>query len=200
MSEIKFRRCNKLTLQTIPVADGQLIYTKDTGECYIDVNETRIRVIDKDLTDTVTNLESTVEQYKTSLESSISDNLSKINANTQEIETLSNKVTTLENNILTMEAMHSFDDYPTLVTNGTTAQLFESVKSLNLKVGAILLGGTELTDINDVAPGMTNEEMKIEVYPNDVFHATMTSTNISPYEWTIQYHNGIGTWIPRVIN
>ena len=67
MSEIKFRRCNKSTLETIPVADGQLIYTKDTGECYIDVNETRIRVIDKDLTDTVTSLESTVEQYKTSL-------------------------------------------------------------------------------------------------------------------------------------
>lgn len=200
MSEIKFRRCNKPTLDTIPVADGQLIYTKDTGECYIDINTTRVRVIDKDLTDTVNTLESTVEQYKSSLESTISDNLSKINSNTQEISALSNKVSTLENDILTMEAMHSFDDYPTLVTNGTTAEFFDSVKSLNMKVGAILLGGTELTDIDDVAPGMTNEEMKVEVYPNNVFHATMTSTNISPYEWTMQYHDGIGTWIPRVIN
>jgi hypothetical protein len=96
--------------------------------------------------------------------------------------------------------MQSFENYPSLVTNKTTDEFFESVKALNLPTGTLLLGGTTLTDINDVAPGMGNEEMKVEIYPNNIIRGIMTSTNISPYEWTIQWGQSNAKWIPSVIS
>ena len=96
--------------------------------------------------------------------------------------------------------MQSFENYPSLVTNKTTNEFFESVKALNLPVGTLLLGGTTLTDISDVAPGMGNEEMKVEIYPNNIIRGIMTSTNISPYEWTIQWGQSNAKWIPSVIS
>ena len=63
--------------------------------------------------------------------------------------------------------MHSFSEYEGLVTNGTTVEFFESVKALNLNPGTIILGSTRLTDIDDVAPEMINEEMKVEIYPSE---------------------------------
>ena len=96
--------------------------------------------------------------------------------------------------------MQSFENYPSLVTNKTTEEFFESVKALNLPTGTLLLGGTTLTDINDVAPGMGNEEMKVEIYPNNIIRGIMTSTNVSPYEWTIQWGQSNAKWIPSVIS
>ena len=96
--------------------------------------------------------------------------------------------------------MQSFENYPSLVTNQTTDEFFESVKALNLPTGTLLLGGTMLTDISDVAPGMGNEEMKVEIYPNNIIRGIMTSTNISPYEWTIQWGQSNAKWIPSVIS
>lgn len=96
--------------------------------------------------------------------------------------------------------MQSFENYPSLVTNKTTDEFFESVKALNLPTGTLLLGGTTLTDINDVAPGMGDEEMKVEIYPNNIIRGIMTSTNISPYEWTIQWGQSNAKWIPSVIS
>ena len=96
--------------------------------------------------------------------------------------------------------MQSFENYPSLVTNQTTDEFFESVKALNLPTGTLLLGGTTLTDISDVAPGMGNEEMKVEIYPNNIIRGIMTSTNISPYEWTIQWGQSNAKWIPSVIS
>ena len=96
--------------------------------------------------------------------------------------------------------MQSFENYPSLVTNQTTDEFFESVKALNLPTGTLLLGGTTLTDINDVAPNMGNEEMKVEIYPNNIIRGIMTSTNISPYEWTIQWGQSNAKWIPSVIS
>lgn len=96
--------------------------------------------------------------------------------------------------------MQSFENYPSLVTNKTTNEFFESVKALNLPTGTLLLGGTMLTDISDVAPGMGNEEMKVEIYPNNIIRGIMTSTNISPYEWTIQWGQSNAKWIPSVIS
>lgn len=96
--------------------------------------------------------------------------------------------------------MQSFENYPSLVTNKTTDEFFESVKALNLPTGTLLLGGTTLTDISDVAPGMGNEEMKVEIYPNNIIRGIMTSTNISPYEWTIQWGQSNAKWIPSVIS
>lgn len=96
--------------------------------------------------------------------------------------------------------MQSFENYPSLVTNKTTNEFFESVKALNLPTGTLLLGGTTLTDISDVAPGMGNEEMKVEIYPNNIIRGIMTSTNVSPYEWTIQWGQSNAKWIPSVIS
>ena len=96
--------------------------------------------------------------------------------------------------------MQSFENYPSLVTNKTTNEFFESVKALNLPTGTLLLGGTTLTDISDVAPGMANEEMKVEIYPNNIIRGIMTSTNVSPYEWTIQWGQSNAKWIPSVIS
>lgn len=96
--------------------------------------------------------------------------------------------------------MQSFENYPSLVTNKTTNEFFESVKALNLPTGTLLLGGTTLTDINDVAPNMGNEEMKVEIYPNNIIRGIMTSTNVSPYEWTIQWGQSNAKWIPSVIS
>lgn len=96
--------------------------------------------------------------------------------------------------------MQSFNNYPTLVTNKTTDEFFQSVQDLNLPTGTLLLGGTTLTDIETVAPGMGNEEMKVEIYPNGIIRGTMSSTNISPYEWSIQWGQGNAKWIPSVIS
>lgn len=96
--------------------------------------------------------------------------------------------------------MQAFENYPSLVTNKTTDEFFESVKALNLPTGTLLLGGTTLTDISDVVPGMGNEEMKVEIYPNNIIRGIMTSTNISPYEWTIQWGQSNAKWIPSVIS
>lgn len=94
--------------------------------------------------------------------------------------------------------LQAMDDYSTVVRNGTTSALFESIKSLNLPVGSMLLGICQLTDINDIAPGMKQEEIKIEVYNDGVIHGVMTSTNVAPYEWTIQYASSSDTWRPSV--
>lgn len=96
--------------------------------------------------------------------------------------------------------MQAFENYPTLVTNQTTDEFFESVKALNLPTGTLLLGGTRLKDIEDVVPGMGNEEMKVEIYPNNIIRGIMTSTNVSPYEWTIQWGQSNAKWIPSVIS
>lgn len=96
--------------------------------------------------------------------------------------------------------MQAFENYPTLVLNKTTDEFFQSVKDLNLPVGTLLLGGTMLTDINDVAPNMGNEEMKVEIYPNNIIRGIMSSTNISPYEWTIQWGQSNAKWIPAMIS
>lgn len=95
--------------------------------------------------------------------------------------------------------MVAFSKYPSIVTNGTTAQFLNSVQSLNLATGTILLGATKLTDIDEVASGMKNEEQKVEVYPNNVLHCTMTSSDVKPYEWTIQWYTKTETWTPRVL-
>ena len=94
--------------------------------------------------------------------------------------------------------LQAFSNYPAIKIDGTTKQFFDSISALNLPVGSLLLGGAKLTDIDSVAPGMVNEEIRVEVYPNGVFHAVMTSTDVEPYEWHIQYWKGTETWIPAV--
>lgn len=182
--KVKFSRCQSNSLTDVPIIDGQLIFVKDNGECYLDVGSQRVRIEDKILIEKVTSLETLIDTYKESIDE-------QLNTHTEEIAQI-------KHDIANIEAMHSFSEYEGLVTNGTTAEFFESVKALNLNPGTIILGGTKLTDIQDVAPGMLNEEMKVEIYPNNVFHATMTSIDVEPYEWIIQYWKGNEKWRPLI--
>lgn len=182
--KVKFSRCHSNSLTDVPIIDGQLIFVKDNGECYLDVGSQRVRIEDKVLIEKVTSLETLIDTYKESIDE-------QLNTHTEEIAQI-------KHDIANIEAMHSFSEYEGLVTDGTTVEFFESVKALNLNPGTIILGGTRLTDIQYVAPEMVNEEMKVEIYPNNVFHATMTSTDIEPYEWIIQYWKGNEKWRPLV--
>ena len=44
--KVKFSRCTSSNLANVPQIDGQLIYTKDTNEMYLDVGENRTKVSD----------------------------------------------------------------------------------------------------------------------------------------------------------
>lgn len=59
-------RCNSATLNNVPIVDGQIIYVKDTGEHYLDVDTQRIKVTNKTLEqnvqDIINSLNTKVEQ------------------------------------------------------------------------------------------------------------------------------------------
>ena len=59
-------RCNSTTLNNVPIVDGQIIYVKDTGEHYLDVDTQRIKVTNKTLEqnvqDIINSLNTKVEQ------------------------------------------------------------------------------------------------------------------------------------------
>lgn len=59
-------RCSSTTLNNVPIQDGQIIYVKDTGEQYLDVDTQRIKVTDKTLEqniqDIINSLNTKVEQ------------------------------------------------------------------------------------------------------------------------------------------
>lgn len=44
MSKVNFIRCNNTNLDTVPVNDGQIIYTKDTNMQYLDIDNKRYKV------------------------------------------------------------------------------------------------------------------------------------------------------------
>lgn len=44
--KVKFSRCTSSNLANVPKVDGQLIYTKDTAEVYLDVGNNRNKVSD----------------------------------------------------------------------------------------------------------------------------------------------------------
>lgn len=59
-------RCSSTTLNNVPIQDGQIIYVKDTGEHYLDVDTQRIKVTNKTLEqnvqDIINSLNTKVEQ------------------------------------------------------------------------------------------------------------------------------------------
>ena len=59
-------RCSSTTLKNVPIQDGQIIYVKDTGEHYLDVDTQRIKVTNKTLEqnvqDIINSLNTKVEQ------------------------------------------------------------------------------------------------------------------------------------------
>lgn len=67
-------------------------------------------------------------------------------------------------------------------TRGTTQQFVDSVLNSNLPVGGMYLGEVILKDMPD--ENLYNAEVKVEVYDNSIIYFTMTSADLSPYEWT----------------
>ena len=58
-------RCSSTTLNDVPIQDGQIIYVKDTGEHYLDVDTQRIKVTNKTLEQ---NIQDIIEQLDTKIE------------------------------------------------------------------------------------------------------------------------------------
>lgn len=98
--------------------------------------------------------------------------------------------------------LKSMDDYGDKIKrDGTTIELFKSLQDLNLPVGTMLLGVCYLTDLEELlGVDFLQEEIKIEVYNNNVIHGIMLSTNVAPYQWNLQYqYEEDAKWIPIVI-
>ena len=51
--KVKFSRVNAENISNVPQTDGQLIYTKDTGDAYIDVGDKRTKLSDIIFIDTL---------------------------------------------------------------------------------------------------------------------------------------------------
>lgn len=117
-----------------------------------------------------------------------------IYARTQAANAESNAKQYTDTQIENFVPIRAMDSYTSLVREGTTVQLFQSIQALNLPVGSMLMGICKLTDIDSIATGMKQEEIKIEVYNNNVIHGTMTSTNVPPYEWFIQFASESDFW------
>ena len=58
-------RCSSTTLNDVPIQDGQIVYVKDTGEQYLDVETQRIKITNKTLEQ---NIQDIVEQLNTKVE------------------------------------------------------------------------------------------------------------------------------------
>lgn len=94
----------------------------------------------------------------------------------------------------TYTPMVAMDNYDTVIRDGTTKQLYDSIHALNLPVGTILLGTCKLTDINNE---MSQEEIKAEVQNNTIVFSAY-STNVKPYEWRLNTQTGDEEWRPIV--
>lgn len=66
-------------------------------------------------------------------------------------------------------------------TDGTTEEFIDSIVATNPPVGAMYLGICRFTDMPDA--GLRQADVKVEVYRDDVLYLTMSSADISPYEW-----------------
>lgn len=64
-------RCSSTTLNNVPIQDGQIIYVKDTGEHYLDVDTQRIKVTNKTLEQ---NVQDIIKQLDTKVEKTTETN------------------------------------------------------------------------------------------------------------------------------
>lgn len=117
---------------------------------------------------------------------------------------VSNLVTTEElNNVVRQLKMYVNTEISKIVplypfpesfnTRGTTQEFVDSVLNSNLPVGGMYLGEVILKDMPDKK--LLNAEVKVEVYDNNVIYFTMTSADLSPYQWTCNSWNFRG-WEP----
>lgn len=105
---------------------------------------------------------------------------------------VSNLVTTEElNNVVRQLKMYVNTEISKIVplypfpesfdTEGTTKEFMDSIVATNPPVGAMYLGICRFTDMPEVS--LKQADVKVEVYRRDVLYLTMSSADISPYEW-----------------
>lgn len=90
--------------------------------------------------------------------------------------------------------MISMDNYESITRDGTTKNLFDSIRALKLPVGTMLLGTCQLNDLEEIGLDMIQEEIKVEIFEGAI-QMTMTSTNIEPYEWRLSGIPGPSTQV-----
>lgn len=78
------------------------------------------------------------------------------------------------------------------VTNGTTQQFFNSIRTFNPAQGMTYLGQVRFTDM---PTGLVQAEVEVYVYPNNVYYCIMRSANLSPYVWECNSYEYRG-WEP----
>lgn len=212
--KVKFSRCSSSNLTNVPQVDGQLIYTKDTGEVYLDVGNSRKKISD------VIEIESK-SSVQTPITSKLyydnsTDILYKVKQDGNEfiwiditgatVEYVQNQIqaltTYIDNNYLKKDNTDEFipsgnynpatkkyvDDnavtfkpFPNEFNiNGTTQQFFTSVRNVAPAKGMAFLG---LVRLSDMPEGLSQAEVELYVYNNNVYYCTMRSADLSPYKW-----------------
>lgn len=209
--KVKFSRCTSSNLANVPQVDGQLIYTKDTNEVYLDVNNNRNKISDVIMVANKSTIVTPVTSklyYETSTDTLYKAKIVE-NDNEEEIvwiDITGATVQYVDTNFLKKDntvAYTPVNDYNPatkkyvddncipyqpfpagLDTSHTTLDFITSVRALNLPAGSTYLGGVTLTDM----PFVGNAEVEIYVYPNNVIYLTLRSANISPYMWECNSH------------
>ena len=209
--KVKFSRCTSSNLANVPQVDGQLIYTKDTNEVYLDVNNNRNKISDVIMVankSTIVTPITTKLYYETSTDTLYKAKIVE-NDNEEEIvwiDITGATVQYVDTNFLKKDNTAEYtpvDDYnpatkkyvddncvpyqpfPSGITTNSTTQVFmSSIRALNLPAGSTYLGGVTLTDM----PFVGNAEVEVYIYPNNVVYCELRSANVSPYRWWCNSH------------
>lgn len=199
MAKVTFYRTASVDLASLERVNGQLIFTTDTNECFVDTATARLKIsdvrnvvdINNVLTPDPTKLyydETSTKLYRRVGNSWIdltgvreSDVLTLTNTTaytpTQNYHPATKKY--VDDNCI------PYQPFPAgLDTSHTTSAFISSIRALNLPAGSTYLGGVTLTDM----PFVGNAEVEIYVYPNNVIYLALRSANISPYMWECNSH------------
>lgn len=205
--KVKFSRCTSSNLAEVPQVDGQLIYTKDTNEVYLDVGNNRNKISDVIMVANKSGVVAPVLNklyYETSTDTLFK---AKVENNTTVwIDITGATVEYVDTNFLkknnTTVYTPTQDYHPATkkyvddncvpyqpfpvgtTTNSTTPIFISSIKALNLPAGSTYLGGVTLNDM----PFVGNAEVEVYIYPNNVVYCELRSANISPYRWWCNSH------------
>lgn len=205
--KVKFSRCTSSNLAEVPQVDGQLIYTKDTNEVYLDVGNNRNKISDVIMVANKSGVVAPVLNklyYETSTDTLFK---AKIENNTIVwVDITGATIDYVDNNFLKKDNTTAYtptqnyhpatkkyvDDncvpyqpFPAgITTNSTTQAFISSIRALNLPTGSTYLGGVTLNDM----PFVGNAEVEVYVYPNNVIYCELRSANVSPYRWWCNSH------------
>lgn len=199
-------RVNKNKLDTVPVTDGQIIYVKDTHELYFDVNNTRTKATDIIFVDTVVERDAIVAPFQNKVYCVLENNklcrydgtnwvdlggdVTKNYVDTNFIKKDNTTAFTptddynpstkkyVDDSISSFTPLQSFPEGT--VTNSTTVAFFNSIKATNPATGSLFLGMVRLTDM---PTSLSQAEVEVHVYNNNVLYATMKSADTAPYIW-----------------